>query len=129
MAFFPPRNDARGGRRLWKKGGESGLETGAHPSLSGTDADLGSGGREPGARGHWENHRPCASPPARLQVLHAASGAAALAPAPHREPKRAPADHPHAGRTPCLPDLGSGDAGPGLPPTARRKEPAARGAG
>lgn len=90
-----------GRTRLWKNGGESGLETGAHPSLSSTDADLGSSGKKPGARSHWENHHSWASSLARSQVLPAASGAAVLAPAPRRGPRRAPAARRQPSETPC----------------------------
>lgn len=77
-----------GETKLWKKGGDSGLEPGAHPFLSGTDAGPGSGGKKPGERGQPDDRRPCASSLARPQVLPAASRAAALAPALHRGSKR-----------------------------------------
>ncbi|KAK2493759.1 hypothetical protein MC885_013477 [Smutsia gigantea] len=106
MGFFPQK-DVRGGKktseghRLWKKGGDPGLETGAHPFPSGTDADPESGGRKPGVRRHWDDHRPCVSSPARPQAQPAGCGAAALAPAPRRRPEREPAVHQLARKTPC----------------------------
>lgn len=117
-----------GGKKLWKKRGESGLETGAHPSLSGTDADLGSGGRKPGARSHWENHCPCVFSPVRLQVLPAASGATSLVPAPHRGPKREPAARPPANKTPCLADYGQVTGGRDFRPSRTGSSFGVRGA-